>query len=174
MGAGTKPRPGEMVNYEIPPEIEEQRNDVFEQTSKQYEKVLEDLQIVLIVDKSGSMRTPDENYTGKDSPGERGIIFFLFFVPCSYCCYVISSFCFLLSSFFFLFSFFFLLSSFFPFLLSSFFFLFSFFFFLLSSFFFSSFFFLLSSSFLPFSQPFIQGSLEVGPDGTTLSCSLKT
>eukprot|EP00009_Paramoeba_aestuarina_P003014 CAMPEP_0201509530 /NCGR_PEP_ID=MMETSP0161_2-20130828/2560_1 /ASSEMBLY_ACC=CAM_ASM_000251 /TAXON_ID=180227 /ORGANISM="Neoparamoeba aestuarina, Strain SoJaBio B1-5/56/2" /LENGTH=315 /DNA_ID=CAMNT_0047904507 /DNA_START=105 /DNA_END=1048 /DNA_ORIENTATION=+ len=72
MGGIKNPKAGQMENYEIPPEIEQRRNNIFETTSKQHEKVLEDLQIVLIVDKSGSMRHNDENFTGKQNPGFEG------------------------------------------------------------------------------------------------------
>ena len=53
-----------MADYEIPEQLQAAHTNLFETSSKQYEYVLDDLQIVLIVDRSGSMRIEDEDGSG--------------------------------------------------------------------------------------------------------------
>ena len=57
--------PPEVQRYEVPPGMQAQHNAYFESTSKNYEQVLNNLQLVLIVDRSGSMRIEDEDGSGR-------------------------------------------------------------------------------------------------------------
>ena len=50
--------------YEIPAEMRRQHERQFGAQSREYEDSLRDLQLVLIIDRSGSMRAPDEDGTG--------------------------------------------------------------------------------------------------------------
>ena len=51
--------------YEVPPEMRDRHAAYFEATSIQYEAALQDLQLVLIIDRSGSMRIEDEDGSGR-------------------------------------------------------------------------------------------------------------
>ena len=51
--------------YEVSPEMRDRHAAYFEATSIQYEAALRDLQLVLIIDRSGSMRIEDEDGSGR-------------------------------------------------------------------------------------------------------------
>ncbi|KAG2392446.1 hypothetical protein C9374_012698 [Naegleria lovaniensis] len=53
------------MGYEIPSSMQNRHQEQFYQHSYQYEDALQGLQLVLIVDKSGSMATLDEDATGQ-------------------------------------------------------------------------------------------------------------
>ena len=53
--------------YEIPPEMVERHHEAFLRYSAEevYRQVLSDLQLIMLIDHSGSMRSPDQDGTGR-------------------------------------------------------------------------------------------------------------